>query len=74
MEYKGYIASVEFDEATGVHHGRVTNSGPFPIVTFETTDLGHLQREFERSIDEYLQWCEEDGVVPQLPEPPAHCL
>lgn len=64
MEYKGYLALVEFDDSTGVLHGRAVDGGPYPVATFETTDTRALRREFERSVDEYLGWCEEDGVAP----------
>ena len=67
MEYKGYVAAVEFDDSVEVLHGRVVNSGPYPIATFEATDAKELRREFERSVDEYLAWCEEDGVEPRRP-------
>ena len=67
MEYKGYVAAVEFDDSADVLHGRVVNSGPYPIATFEATDAKQLRREFERSINEYLAWCEEDGVEPRKP-------
>ena len=67
MEYKGYVATVEFDDSIDVLHGRIVNSGPYPIATFEATDARELRREFERSVDEYLQWCEEDGVEPRRP-------
>ncbi len=67
MEYKGYQAAVEFDDSINVLHGRVINSGPYPIATFEATDTRRLRREFHRSIDEYLAWCEEDGVEPKRP-------
>ena len=67
MEYKGYVAAVEFDDSADILHGRVVNSGPYPIATFEATDARELRREFERSIDEYLAWCEEDGVEPRRP-------
>lgn len=67
MEYKGYVAAVEFDDSVDVLHGRIVNSGPYPIATFEATDAGQLRREFERSVDEYLRWCEEDGVEPRRP-------
>ena len=65
MEYKGYLASVEFDDSVDVLHGRVVNSGPYPIATFEATETHALRREFERSVDEYLEWCQEDGVEPR---------
>lgn len=67
MEYKGYAASVEFGDSADVLHGRIVNSGPYSIATFESTDARELRREFERSIDEYLEWCEEDGVEPRKP-------
>ena len=67
MEYKGYLASVELDDSADVLHGRVVNSGPYPIATFEATETRELRREFERSVDEYLGWCEGDGVEPRRP-------
>ncbi len=67
MEYRGYVAAVEFDESAEILHGRVVNSGSYPIATFEAKDTNALRREFERSIDEYLAWCEEDGVEPRKP-------
>ena len=67
MEYKGYLAAVEFDDSSDILHGWVINSGPYPIATFEATETSQLRREFHRSIDEYLAWCEEDGVEPRRP-------
>ena len=67
MEYKGYTATVEFDESVGRLHGRVVNSGAYPIATFEATDVGDIRREFHRSIDEYLDSCTEDGLDPRSP-------
>ena len=67
MEYKGYAAAIEFDDSVGRLHGRVVNSGPYPIVTFEASDVEGLRREFHRSIDEYLASCEEDAVEPRMP-------
>ena len=67
MEYKGYTAEIEFDESVGRLHGRVVNSGPYPIATFEATDVDGLRREFQQSVDEYLASCREDGVEPRKP-------
>ena len=67
MEYKGYVADVEFDDSVGRIHGRVVNSGAYPIATFEATDVVGIRMEFQRSIDEYLASCEEDGVEPRRP-------
>jgi predicted HicB family RNase H-like nuclease len=67
MEYRGYAAEIEFDDSVGRLHGRVVNSGAYPIATFEATDVEGLRREFQRSIDEYLASCAEDGVEPRKP-------
>ncbi len=67
MEYKGYAAEVELDESVGRLHGRVVNSAPYPIATFEAIDVEGIRREFHRSIDEYLESCREDGVEPSKP-------
>ena len=55
MKYKGYAATVEFDQSVGRLHGLVVNSGSYPIATFEATDFEGIWREFHRSIDEHLQ-------------------
>ncbi len=74
MEYKGYVAAVEFDESVGRLDGRVVNSGAYPIATFEATDVDGIRREFQRSIDEYLASCREDGVEPKiLSRAPSTC-
>ena len=67
MTYKGYTATVDFDDSVGRFHGRVVNSGPFPVATFETTNVDNLQAEFQQSIDEYLLSCQVDCAPPQNP-------
>ena len=67
MEYKGYIARIEYDDSADSLHGYVVNSGPYSIVNFYGNDVVELKREFAVSIDEYLASCEEDGVEPVKP-------
>ena len=67
MEYKGYIATIEYDDSVEMLHGEVINAAPYPIVTFEAADVESLKREFRVSIDDYLAWCAEDGVEPRRP-------
>ena len=67
MEYKGYIATIEYDDSVGLLHGSVINSGPYPVANCEAPDVEGLKREFRISIEEYLTWCEEDGVEPIHP-------
>ena len=67
MEYKGYVAKVEYDDSIGMLHGSVRNSGDYPIATCEAKDVDTLQREFRLSIDDYLMTCKEAGIAPREP-------
>ena len=67
MEYKGYVARVEYDDSVELLHGSVVNSGPYPIATCEAADVQTLKDEIRASVDEYLASCEEDGVEPRKP-------
>lgn len=65
MNYKGYTAMFEVDDEDGVLHGRVANIDD--IVTFESETLDGLEREFQISVDVYLDWCAESGIEPKRP-------
>ena len=67
MEYKGYLATVEYDDSVGLLHGEVVNATLYPIVTFEASSVEELKREFRISINDYLAWCKKDDVEPQRP-------
>ena len=67
MEYKGYVASISYDDVTDMLFGHVVNSGSNSICTFMASDVEGLKREFKISVDDYLAWCEEDGVEPVKP-------
>ena len=62
MEYKGYRAAITFDDEAGVFHGEVT--GTRDVIIFEGTSVSELRKEFEFSIDDYLQVCERRGRAP----------
>ena len=67
MEYKGYIASVAYDDAAQALVGTVVNARPGFSAVFEATDVKQLRREFEFSIEDYLSSCQEDGIEPVKP-------
>ena len=69
MEYKGYIARIEYDDDFKCLCGSVINSGPYSVVTFVANDVEGLEREFAISIDVYLEACAEAGQTPREPEP-----
>lgn len=62
LEYKGYIASIEYDPEIESYMGVVTNiQSP---VTFYGKNYEELETEFAQSIDIWLQLCEERGIIP----------
>jgi predicted HicB family RNase H-like nuclease len=63
--YKGYTATVDIDIDSGVLHGRVI--GLRDVVTFESANVKGLQKEFQSSIDDYLEFCKEESVEPEKP-------
>jgi predicted HicB family RNase H-like nuclease len=65
MEYKGYIGRVEFDNEAGLFHGEVINARD--VITFQGTTAEEIRREFQVSVDVYLEFCTEQGKTPDNP-------
>ena len=65
MEYKGYIAQVEFDEDAEIFHGEVINTRD--VITFEGKTVAELKKAFQGSVNDYLAFCKERGEEPDKP-------
>ncbi|MBR5336657.1 MAG: type II toxin-antitoxin system HicB family antitoxin [Lachnospiraceae bacterium] len=65
MNYKGYIGKVEYDDVNHVFSGTVINTRT--VITFQGTNVEEIEEEFRASVDDYLEWCKEDGVDPEKP-------
>ncbi len=65
MEYKGYLATVEYDDEAEIFHGEVVNTRA--VITFQGRSVSELRRELEQSIADYLDWCLERGKEPEKP-------
>ena len=63
MEYKGYIGSVEFSETDQILYGKV--QGIRSLISYEGTTVTDLIQDFQDSVDEYLELCAENDVVPE---------
>lgn len=59
MKYKGYTATIEFDDEAELFHGEV--AGINAVVTFQAADAIKLKQAFKDSVDDYLDWCVERG-------------
>lgn len=71
LEYKGYIGEVSCHDEADVLHAHVINSGSYPIANAEAADAASLEREFQCSIDGYLEGCEQLQIDPIAPGPGA---
>ena len=65
MEYKGFIGDVQFDSDAHVFYGEIINTRD--VITFEGKSVSELEKAFKESIDDYINWCKEDGVDPEKP-------
>ena len=63
MRYKGYWARVKYSEEDNCFWGKI--EGIRDSITFEGTTVEELRKDFEGAIDDYIEWCKEDGVEPQ---------
>jgi len=65
MEYKGYVGIVEYDGKAKIFHGEVVNTRD--VITFQGKTVNEIEKAFQESIDDYISWCEQDGVSPEKP-------
>ncbi len=65
MEYKGYVAKVEFDDEDDVFHGEVINLRD--VITFQGQTVNELRQAFQESVEDYLAFCAERGEQPEKP-------
>ena len=65
MEYKGYKATVEYDDSIRMLHGRVI--GTRDVITFQGHSVEQLESAFADSIDDYLEFCKANGRIAERP-------
>ena len=65
MTYKGYEATVEFDEDARIFHGEVINTRD--VITFQGASVRELEKAFHDSVNDYLAFCTERGEEPDQP-------
>ena len=65
MKYRGYTSRIEFDERDDIFIGRVI--GMRDAICFHADNVADLKREFYASVDDYLNYCTENGLEPDKP-------
>ena len=63
LEYKGYTASVEYDEEDNIYFGKVI--GISDLISFHGESITDVKKNFKESIECYLEFCKEVGKIPE---------
>lgn len=65
LKHKGYVGHAEFDDDAGLFHGEVLDLKD--VVTFQGKSVAELEKAFQDSVDDYLEFCDERGEAPDKP-------
>jgi predicted HicB family RNase H-like nuclease len=65
MEYKRYLARVEFDDEANLFHGEVINIRD--VITFQGQSVEELHQALQDSVEDYLEFCAERGEPADKP-------
>lgn len=61
LTYKGFVGSVNFSEKDNVFFGKI--EGINGLVNFEGESVKELIEAFHQAVDDYLNYCEKEGIV-----------
>lgn len=62
LKYKDFIGSVNFSEEDNVFFGKI--EGINGMINFEGQSVQELTEEFHKAVNDYLTYCEEEGIQP----------
>lgn len=62
LKYKNYAGIVSYSEEDEVFFGKV--EGVNALINFEGESVKELKKAFEEAIDDYLAYCEAEGLSP----------
>jgi predicted HicB family RNase H-like nuclease len=65
MIYKGFVGKIEYDDEFKILSGSVINTRT--VITFQGRSVDEITKEFHDSVDDYLDWCQEEGIEPEKP-------
>ena len=60
MTYKGYLGSVAYSDKDKVFFGKI--EGINGLVNFEGESVKELTKAFHGAVDDYLAYCDEEGI------------
>lgn len=62
IQYKGYFSNVKYSQEDQILFGKI--EGIRDLVTFECENAGEVEQAFKDAVDDYLEFCEEEGKDP----------
>ncbi len=65
LEHKGYVGQFTYEEGDESFHGTVL--GLRHVIHFQGNCVAQLKQSLRDSVDDYLQWCEQEGMTPERP-------
>jgi len=65
LEYKGYAGSIEYSKADCCLYGKVIGLDKGTCITYEGNTALELYEDFKGAIDDYLEYCKNQGTKPK---------
>jgi len=65
LSHRGYTARIDFDDRDNIFVGRIL--GIRTIISFHAETVNELRAELELAVDDYLEYCKEEGIAPEKP-------
>lgn len=65
LSYKGYTGSIEASEADNCLYGQVIGLPDDTMISYEGETVSELKNDFQGAVDDYLAYCEEEGIEPR---------
>jgi predicted HicB family RNase H-like nuclease len=63
LRYKGFFGTVDFDNDSNSLYGEVINTRD--TIVYRGESVEELRKDFEGAIDDYIDYCEELGEIPE---------
>ncbi len=64
LRYRGYSAKPEYSAEDRIFCGRIL--GISDLVDFQSEEADGIENEFHKAVDDYLQYCMENGKCPEI--------
>ena len=65
LQYKEYVGRFDYDPEADIFHGEVINLRD--VLTFQGRSIDELKQALEDSVEDYLDFCREEGIAPAKP-------